>query len=288
MADEPKEKDEVTGVETTGHEWDGLKELNNPTPRWWLWVFYITVIWSIGYWVVFPSWPTLEGHTEGTAGWTQYEQLKEQQAEIRARKGEYLDRFRQMSLEEIAQDPEMRAFAIAGGETAFKDNCATCHGTGAAGAKGYPNLNDDAWLWGGSLKEINYTLKYGIRSGHENSRESIMPAFGELGMLTDRQIERLAEYVLSLSEGKAGSDTEAAQLFADNCASCHGDQGQGMKEFGAPALNDHIWLYGGSEEAVEYTIYHARNGVMPSWSNRLDEDTIKQLTIYVHSLGGGE
>lgn len=287
-----KEIDQHSGVETTGHEWDGIKELNNPAPRWWLWVFYICIIWSIGYWVVYPAWPTLsgEGVRGGTVGkieWTQYKKLAKDQAEIVARKSQYLERFRARSLDEIAHDPELYAFAVAGGKAAFKDNCATCHGTGGSGGKGYPNLNDDDWLWGGSLDAIYETIKYGIRSSHDDTRISQMPAFGE--MLDDAQLNAVAEYVVAFGKGGSSAMHPGAVAFEENCAACHGMNGEGSRDFGAPSLRDAIWLYGdGSKEGIVAQIKAPRHGMMPTWEGRLDEDTIRQLTIYVHSLGGGE
>lgn len=289
MANHP-EKDELSGVETTGHEWDGMKELNNPAPRWWLWVFFVTVIWSIGYWVIFPAWPTLSGAgerggTPGTRGWTQYTKLAEEQAEITARRGEFADKIKSHSLEEIQKDPELHAFAVAGGRAMFKENCSACHGTGAEGLPGYPNLNDDDWLWGGSLSEIYHTLKVGVRATHDETRTSQMPAFG--GMLNQKQTAAVADHVLSLS-GKADANAEGAELFKQNCAACHGDDGKGNRALGAPNLADAIWLYGDKKTQIVGQISYPRHGVMPTWEGRLPEDVIKQLAIYVHSLGGGE
>lgn len=294
-----KEIDKVTGVETTGHEWDGLKELNNPAPRWWLWVFFITVIWSIGYWVVYPAWPTLSGEgarggTAGKMGWTQYTQLKAQQQEITDRRGAYMERFKDASFEEIKNDPELYQFALAGGKAMFKDNCATCHGTGGAGGFGYPNLVDDEWIWGGTYESIHQTLLYGIRSGHEQARSNFMPAYGADGILNQKQIGEVADYVLSLSSsGNAEVSAEAilagATIFAENCAACHGPKGQGDKELGAPNLQDAIWLYGdGSKEGIVAQLNRPKHGVMPNWEGRLDPQTIRQLVVYVHSLGGGQ
>ena len=284
------EIDTVTGVETTGHDWDGIKELNNPAPRWWLIVFYLCVIWSIGYWVVYPAWPTLSGDgerggTEGTMGWTQYDQLKEQQAEIRARKSAYLERFENASFAEIRADEELYAFAVAGGAAAFKDNCATCHGTGGAGSAGYPNLNDDDWLWGGDVDTIHETIRVGIRSPHEETRLSEMPAFGD--MLSDEEIADVADHVLALS-GRAEDSEAGAQVFADNCASCHGENGRGDRALGAPNLADAIWFYGAEKGDIMSQVRKPKHGVMPTWEARLDANTIRQLAIYVHSLGGGE
>jgi len=279
-----KEIDQISGVETTGHEWDGLKELNNPAPRWWLWVFFVCCVWAVGYWVVYPAWPTLSGHTQGTLGWTEYKKLKAEQKEITDRRSRYLARFTGKTLEEIKRDPELYEFALAGGAAAFKDNCATCHGTGGAGGPGYPNLNDDDWLWGGSLEEIYTTIRYGVRSGHPQAHLSQMPAFGE--MLSKEQASDVADYVLTLSStpdnGSAG-----AKVFAENCVACHGQHGEGLQEFGAPRLNDAIWFYGGTKSDIMRQVTHPRHGVMPTWEHRLDPDTIKQLAIYVYSLGGG-
>lgn len=289
MSDHNKpEIDSVTGVETTGHEWDGLKELNNPAPRWWLWVFYVTCIWSVGYWIVYPAWPTLSGHTKGTFGWTQYTKLEAEQAEITARQAKYAASFKDASFDQIMKDETLYNFAVAGGKAAFKNNCATCHGSGAQGGKGYPNLNDDDWIWGGKLSDIYTTLQYGIRSGHDETRVSQMPAFGKDGVLKPSEIRETAAYVIALSEGKATADMAGAKIFAENCASCHGEKGEGMRELGAPKLADAIWLFGGDEHTVYETIYNARAGVMPNWNDKLPDDTLRMLAVYVHSLGGGE
>ncbi len=289
MDENKKEIDEISGVETTGHEWDGLKELNNPLPRWWLWVFYVCIIWSVWYWVIYPAWPVAGGATEGTRGYTQYKELSESQQEIVARQAKYLDRFEGASFETIMSDPELYAFASAGGASAFKDNCATCHGTGAAGGKGYPNLNDDDWLWGGTKAEILHTLQYGIRADNLDSRISQMPAFGKEALLEKEEINAVVAYVMSLSgASKHGASAQGKEIFKNQCASCHGDNGKGMHEFGAPNLTDKIWLYGGTEADIYQTIFYSRAGMMPAWKGRLDGNTLKQLTVYLHQLGGGE
>ncbi len=280
-----KDIDLESGIETTGHEWDGIKELNLPAPRWWLIVFAVTCIWAVGYWVVYPAWPTISGNTKGTAGWTQYKKLAEEQAEITELRGEFAEKIKTHSLDEIQKDPELYTFAVAGGKTMFKENCAACHGTGAAGGRGYPNLNDDDWVWGGDLKSIYHTLKVGIRSTHDDTRTSQMPAFGDV--LKSDEIEAVAAHVVSLSSGKNGNEKGAA-IFKQNCAACHGETGYGGREFGAPNLADAIWLYGGDKASIMQQIRAPRHGVMPNWDTRLPDETIKQLTIYVHSLGGGE
>ncbi|MCB1680916.1 MAG: cytochrome-c oxidase, cbb3-type subunit III [Alphaproteobacteria bacterium] len=286
-----KEIDTVSGVETTGHEWDGLKELNNPAPRWWLWVFYISIIWSVWYWVVYPAWPTFSGATKGAYGWTQYKKLAAEQQEIKDRQKAYLDKFEKASFDQILQDKQLYAFAVAGGSAFFKDNCATCHGTGGMGGKGFPNLNDDDWLWGGDIGTIYQTIRYGVRSKHEDTRVSQMPAFGVEKLLEKEEIEKVVDYVLSLSDPQsaAGKDlSEGQEIFELNCASCHGEDAKGSREVGAPNLTDSIWLYGGDRETVFKTVFYARSGVMPSWVGRLDDNTIRELAVYVHELGGGE
>jgi cytochrome c oxidase cbb3-type subunit III len=283
--------DPVTGVETTGHEWDGLRELNNPLPRWWIWTFYITIIWAIGYWIAMPSWPLIEGHTKGVLGYSSRESVAVRMAEAAESQGAMYEQVLMSSLEEIKQDSDMLEFALAGGRSAFAVNCSQCHGSGAAGSPGYPNLNDDEWLWGGALSEIHYTIRHGIRFGKDDAtRVSEMPRFGADGILSPDEIELVAEYVLSLSGVEVGNFDyiRGTELFADNCAACHGDRGDGSKEFGAPSLIDAIWLYGDDKESIVQSIANSRAGVMPGWGNRLDPGTIKQLTVYVHSLGGGE
>lgn len=282
------EKDQISGVDTTGHEWDGLKELNNPLPRWWVWVFVVSCVWSVWYWVVYPAWPVPGGATEGTGEYTQYRELKDSQAEIIALQKTYLEKFNHAPFEEIMQDPELYSFAMAGGSAAFKDNCATCHGTGAEGGKGYPNLNDDDWLWGGTIEDIYTTISYGIRSGHDEARMSQMPAFGKDGLLNKQEIDEVVAYVLGLPEGKANEAMPGYNIFQANCASCHGEDAKGGRDFGAPNLTDAIWLYGGTKAEVTHTVFHAHQGVMPNWQERLGESSVRQLAIYVHQLGGGE
>lgn len=289
MADK-KEVDQVSGIETTGHEWDGIKELNNPLPRWWLWTFYASCLWALAYWIVMPAWPLVSSFTTGVIGYSSRAKLEDTMQAARAAQAQYLDRIEQASLEEITNDRELLDFAIAGGGSAFAVNCSQCHGLGAAGSTGYPNLNDDDWIWGGSLEAISQTIHYGIRSDHDETRFNQMPAFGSDQILDRDQINDVAEYVLSLSS--SATDAEAAargeSIFAEQCSACHGEDGAGIQELGAPNLTDAIWLYGGSKADVVATITHSRAGMMPAWTNRLDETTIKQLAVYVHSLGGGQ
>ncbi|WP_193180243.1 cytochrome-c oxidase, cbb3-type subunit III [Nisaea sediminum] len=284
------EKDAVTGVDTTGHEWDGIKELNNPLPRWWLWTFYITIVWSIGYWVVYPAWPLVSSYTEGMFGYSSRQEVMDRIAEAKEAQSAYLGKIESASLDEIRNDGELLNFALAGGRSAFAVNCSQCHGQGAQGFVGYPNLNDDDWIWGGKPEEIMQTINFGIRSAHDDTRFSQMPAFGTDEILERPQINAVVEYVLKLSgqEHDAALAGTGQEIFVEQCAACHGENGKGMRELGAPNLSDSIWLYGGDRETLRATVTNARYGVMPAWTGRLDEATIKQLAVYVHSLGGGE
>jgi len=284
------EKDSLTGKTTTGHEWDGIKELNTPLPKWWLYILYATIAWSAVWALLYPSFPGLSGHFRGLTGWTQRQAIVEQMAAARAAQAPFLDRIRAASLEEVRHNPELLAYAIAGGRVAFADNCAGCHGSGGQGAVGgFPSLVDDDWIWGGTLEDIHFTIVHGIRNTQsEEARMSQMPAYG--GVLSRAQINDVAEFVLSLS----GRETDAAaakrgeQVYAENCVSCHGERGEGVRAVGGPALNDAIWLYGSTKAQIAAQIANPRMGVMPAWGGRLDEATIKMLAVYVHSFGGGE
>jgi cytochrome c oxidase cbb3-type subunit 3 len=283
-----KRIDEATGVETVGHSWDGIEELNNPLPRWWLWTLYATIIFSIGYVIVYPAIPMVNKATEGLWGWSSRGQLaKEMKAEEQRRAGT-VAALAATPIEQLASKPDLMRAAIDGGRAAFRVNCVQCHGSGAAGSTGYPNLRDDDWLWGGNIKEIETTLINGIRHpGNDATRQSLMPSFGKDGILPPADLAAVTDHVLSLT-GKSTANARGAQLFADNCATCHGPDGKGLRQFGAPNLADAIWLYGGKREQVEASIYKARAGVMPAWTKTLDPVTIKMLAAYVHSLGGGE
>jgi cytochrome c oxidase cbb3-type subunit 3 len=284
------EVDKVTGTATTGHEWDGIKELNTPLPRWWLITFYLTIVWSIGYWVVYPAWPLITSHTTGLFNYSTRADVGVELANLEKIRGEKMVKLAATPLAEIEKDPALLALARASGKSAFGDNCAPCHGTGGAGAKGYPNLNDDDWIWGGKLDQIEQTILYGVRSGNAKAHEGQMLAFGKDGVLKPAEVVTVANYVRALSGLSTAPGYDAAagkKLFADNCASCHGDAGKGNQEMGAPDLTDKIWLYGSDEATLVETITNGRAGVMPAWVGRLDPATVKALTVYVHSLGGG-
>ena len=289
MAD--REIDETTGVETTGHEWDGIKELNNPLPRWWVYLFYISIAWSVVYWVFMPAWPGLTGHTKGLRDHSERQNVEIAMAALAADRASSMQRLAGISsIEDVEADPDLLQFSLAAGRSLFGDNCATCHGSGGQGATGYPNLVDDDWLWGGTLGSIQETLHYGVRSTHDNTRFNIMQAYGKDGLLTSAQIGDLVDYVTQISGGEADPAAAArgAELFAEQCTICHGDGGQGMQSQGAPNLTDAIWLYGGDRESLRETLTNGRGGVMPAWTDRLSDEQIIALSVYVHSLGGGE
>ena len=283
-----KRIDQPTGTETVGHEWDGIEELNTPLPRWWLWTFYACIAFSVVYVVLYPAWPLIDKATAGTLGWSSRGDLaKEMSAADMARQSVF-QKIAATDIEKLPGSPDLMQAAVAGGAAAFKVNCVQCHGAGAAGYQefGYPNLNDDDWIWGGTLTDIEYTLNHGIRwQAADDTRANYMPAFE--GVLDNAQIKAVTGHVLSLS-GKAKGNPAGAQMFAENCAACHGTGGEGAPAMGAPALNDAIWLYGGSEAAVTKQILAPRHGVMPAWKDRLDPVTIKMLAAYVHSRGGGQ
>lgn len=276
--------------QTTGHEWDGIKEYDTPLPRWWLYTFYATIIWSIGYWIVMPAWPLLEDATKGMIGYSQREVVTEAVASAEAARADKGEALLGATLTEIETDPSLLSFALASGEAAFGDNCAPCHGTGAQGAKGYPNLNDDVWLWGGGLEDIHTTLIAGIRGDHPDTRYSEMLAFGRTGILDNTQINNVVEYVRLIAGLEADADKAEAgkSVYADNCVACHMEDGSGDRTQGAPNLTDQVWLFGSDRATIRNTIVNGRMGVMPAWEDRLDPVTIKSLAVYVHALGGGE
>lgn len=289
MAD--KRVDEATQTETVGHEWDGIEELDTPMPRWWLWTFYATIVFAIGYMIAYPAIPGLHRASQGMLGWSSRGQLDQELKAAATDRARTVAALRDMPIEDLPGHPQLMHAAVAGGAAAFKVNCVQCHGAGAAGSNGFPNLNDDDWLWGGDLKTIQQTLAHGIRQpGDTETRMSQMPAFGRDGILTPVQVQDVTSYVLSLSgkEKASAASQRGAAIFQANCAVCHGVNAGGNRRFGAPNLSDAIWLYAGTREAVSAQVTNPRHGVMPAWGTRLDPVTIKMLAAYVHSLGGGE
>jgi cytochrome c oxidase cbb3-type subunit 3 len=289
--------DKAPVVETTGHSWDGIEELNNPLPRWWLWVLYATIVWGVGYTIAYPAWPLVHGATAGLLGYSTRGAVAADIAAVEQARSGLMEKLANADLTQLSQDPELQAFAVNAGASVFRANCAQCHGSGAAGVQsgGFPNLLDDDWLWGGSITDVAYTVTNGVRNDSSpDARWSQMPAFGE--MLPPEQIDQVVNHVLAISgqEHDATLAQAGAQVFADNCAGCHGEKGEGMRELGAPTLTDAVWLYGGSPERIKETVTNARFGVMPAWSeefrptNGLSQAEINAVATYVHGLGGGE
>jgi cytochrome c oxidase cbb3-type subunit III len=277
----------AAATETTGHEWDGIRELNTPLPKWWLYVFYATVVFAVVWSVLYPSVPFLRSHFTGLLGYTQRAEVAKNLELAAGSQSGFRDRIRNLDVVAVRSDDELRRFAVAGGRVLFAENCAGCHQSGGVGTKGYPSLADDDWLWGGSLTDIESTIRYGIRGAHDETRMSQMPRFQADGILTAKEVEAVADHVLALA-GQKPDNAPGAQLYADNCVACHGETGKGNRELGAPNLTDKVWLYGGDRNAIIHTIAQSRNGVMPAWAGRLDDATIRMLAVYVHSLGGGE
>lgn len=306
---EQKELHPTSKVNTTGHQWDDedgapLREWNNPLPKWWLYSFYATIAWAVVYWILYPAWPLATDYTRGVLGWSMHTQLKEEIDEARALQKPYLDKLAATPMEEIAKDPKLLAFAKSGGKAVFGDNCGPCHGSGGEGSKGFPSLVDDDWLYGGTLADINESVNYG--------RAPMMPAHLDSagGAFTEPQVRDLTAYVVAISGGSA--EAQAAErgkaLFMGDagCNNCHGDKGDGAvlgsvgdmkldKSVGAPNLTDRIWLYGGDPETIYQTIAKGRAGKMPAWGEgwsgfgkKLDPLAVKQVVLYVHSLGGGK
>jgi len=260
------ERDEITGTATTGHQWDGIKQLNTPLPRWRPWTFYVTVIWTFSFMVLYAAVPLIAKASGGILGYSSRGAVDAELAAAKAEQAGSLERVDQASLGEIRADQELFQYAVAGA----------------------PNLNDDEWLRGGTPDDSYATIAHGIRyEAIDETRSSRMSAFGRDGILRRDEIERVADYLLSMS-GQAEAGSEGEQIYLDNCAACYGEDGGGDRLQGAPALNDAIWVHDGEHETVIETITNARFGIMPAWSHRLEDATLKKLAIYVHALGGGE
>ncbi len=278
--------------DTTGHVWDGIEEFDNPMPRWWLWCFYLTIIWGIGYVIAYPAWPLVNQATSGLLGYSTRGEVAEKIAAVEAQNEGINVQLASVELTEIAANPELEGYATSAGAAVFRTWCSQCHGSGAAGVKasGYPNLLDDDWLWGGTLEDIHYTISHGIRNEDDpDARYSEMPAYGDI--FEQEEIEAVVNYVMTLS-GNTPLDASkvelGSELFYDNCSACHGEEGLGMVEMGAPNLADAIWLYGGDYDTLVETVTYSRYGVMPPWTQRLSEAQIRAVSVYVHQLGGGE
>ncbi|MGF1561080.1 MAG: cytochrome-c oxidase, cbb3-type subunit III [Geminicoccaceae bacterium] len=287
------EIDEVTGRETTGHEWDGIKELNNPMPKWWVWVFWVSIVFSIGYWVFNPSFPLGRTYIGGLFGPDARLNVQASLDEANAAKAEFTDQIASVDITELPGNEDLMQYATHGGEVYFQDNCVPCHGLGGAGQGFYPTLADDDWIWGGTIDEIAYTIRHGIRNDQsDESRYSEMPRYGVDGILEREQIEQVASYILSINQQDREFDAAMAEegqvIYEEQCAACHGEEGKGDIYAGAPNLTDAIWLYGGEYEQIVQQIWQPRQGVMPAFGQRLSDTEIKMLASYVYNLGGGQ
>ena len=291
MADR-KRIDEATGTSTVGHEWDGIEELDTPMPRWWLWTFYASIVWAVGYVVLYPAWPMLNSATQGVLGWSSRGDLDREMQAHAVRRAPIDNAIAATALTDLPAKPELMQAAVQGGAAAFRVHCVQCHGAGGAGVKKlYPSLTDDDWLWGGDLASIEYTIAHGIRNpDHKVTRTSQMPAFGRDDILDAAQIADVVSHVrvISKQDKPSAASARGNALFQANCAVCHGAAGAGDRALGAPKLTDAVWLYGGDRDSLTATIAQPRNGVMPRWGHRLDPVTVKMLATYVYSLGGGE
>lgn len=289
MADK-REVDEATQTETTGHDWDGIKELDTPMPKWWLWTLYGTIVWGVIYMILMPSWPLVHGAAPGLLGYSTRQNVAAELTAAAEANASLDQRLVSDELGTAKNDPDLLRYATAGGAAVFRNNCAPCHGAGAGGVIGhYPNLLDNDWLWGGTVEDIQQTVTHGIRfDADEDTRIGDMPAFD--GVLEPAQIDGIVQYVLSLS-GHAEDPALAAEsksLFVDNCATCHGEEGEGMRDMGSARLTDAIWLYGSDPTTIRTTILQGRHGQMPAFGTRLSPADIAKVAIYVNTLGGGE
>ena len=284
------EKDEYTGKETTGHEWDGIRELDTPLPRWWVNVWLVCIAFAAVYALLYPSIPLGTTYWKGILGWSSSQAVAKSVAQMNARHAAFMKRIGELPIMQVAADPKLKEVALEAGRIAFAENCQPCHGPAGVGREGYPPLDTNFWLWGGTLPDIQRIIEYGIRSGDPKAHQSQMPAFGHDGILKPAQVTTVAHYVATLFGIEKPGPTTAAgyKLFQDNCAACHGPKGQGNQSVGAPPLASRVHLYGDTLAAIEYQINTPRGGVMPAWHTRLDAGTINSLAIYVHALGGGE
>ncbi len=286
-----EEVDPVSGRKTTGHEWNGIKELDTPVPRGVLIFLVVTHLFALLWWVLMPTWPVGTTYTKGILGTDQWQRIEEEMAQSQAARAQWTSAIETMSFEEIIADENLMQFVRDSGRQLFGDNCAACHGMDARGAANYPDLTDDDWLWGGGPENIAETLRVGINTAHEETRVAQMPAFGRDQMLERAQVRQVALYVRSLShpETSTPDNAEALQagreVFLTNCAACHGEDATGSRDVGAPNLTDDYWIYGGDMQTLVTSIHGGRQGHMPTWDERLSKSEIKTLALYVNDLG---
>ncbi|MTH77402.1 cytochrome-c oxidase, cbb3-type subunit III [Paracoccus aestuariivivens] len=281
----------VVEVPSTGHSWDGIEEYDNPLPRWWLWTFYATVVWAVIYMLLYPAIPLVTRATQGLLGTNNRAEVAADIQRFAEANAPVQAKLVDTPLDQIAADPELANYTANAGGAIFRTWCAQCHGSGAGGATGYPSLLDNDWLWGGTLEDVYTTVQHGIRDPKDgDTRYSEMPRFGTDALLDRTQISQVVNHVLELA-GKPHDPAlavEGVQVFADNCASCHGEDATGDRAQGAPNLTDAVWLYGSDPATITRIVHDGPFGVMPAWSGRLSEADIRAVATYVHGLGGGE
>jgi cytochrome c oxidase cbb3-type subunit 3 len=279
MADE---KNPFPGENNTGHIWDdNIRELANPIPRWWMIGFWISIVWFVAYGILYPFIPYTDGNSKGILGWTQIGEFNESMAEVEALRAKFETQIENMTAAELLADDGLRNYAVASARVQFGDNCAACHGAGGSGGPGFPVLADDDWLYGGSIEAIQQSITNGRR-----------------GMLSESEINALAQYTVNLSLGV--TDTDGDQLYRDKgCFGCHGADAKGMQLLGSVNLTDSIWRFNEADKfaSAKYTITHGvndpsdpatREAIMPAFGKRVSENDIKKLAVYVHGLGGGQ
>ena len=289
-----EERDPHTGYMTTGHEWNGIKELNTPVPRAVYFFLIVTALFSVVYWVLMPAWPLGVTYTKGLLGIDQRTSVNESLAQAARERAAWSKRIEAESFKQIQADPRLMEIVRQSGKTLFGDNCAACHGLNARGGKGFPDLTTASWMWGGDPENIAETIRVGINSAHPNTRTSQMMAFGRDQLLKKGEIDDVVNYVRGLSDPAVVKDVPAEKIaagkavFVANCVSCHGDDGKGNAELGAPDLTDRSWVYGGDAGTIHDTVWGGRQGQMPSWDGRLTPVDRKILALYLFDLRRGQ
>ncbi|WP_137152728.1 cytochrome-c oxidase, cbb3-type subunit III [Devosia sp. FKR38] len=282
-----KERDEFSGQVTTGHEWNGIKELNTPVPRL-VWAFLGTMaLFAVVWTILMPSWPGINGYFRGLLGADQHQSVELTLAQAAADQARWTERLVNEDLATLQADADIMAVVRQASSSLFIDNCAACHGVEATGNPGYPNIAEAPMMWGGDADTIAETIRVGINATHPETRFAQMLAFGRDQMLAGAEVTLLADYVASISHGPALPTEQrlaAEELFANNCAGCHGETAKGMVETGAPDLTDEYWTYAGDHAAIRRSIYNGRQGTMPAWEGRLSTAQIRMLALYVLDL----
>ena len=285
------ERDDVTGRETTGHEWNGIKELDTPVPRGVLMFLIVTHIWAIAWWFLVPAWPLGTTYTKGLLGIDQRTTVEARVVEGQRERSAWMARLETEPYDVIMADEALMQTVRNTGRQLFGDNCAACHGRDGKGGTNYPDLTDDDWLWGGGAELVEQTMRVGINTAHPDTRIAQMPAFGRDEMLDREQVRDVAAYVYSIANPDYSTPENldrinaGREVFVTTCAACHGENAQGSAEVGAPNLTDDRWVYGGSMDTIIASVHGGRQGHMPTWEKRLSNADIRTLALYVHDLG---